>query len=143
MNTTPLRGGCHCGRLGWEARLSQSAATLSPRACDCSFCTKHGAVWFSDAHGSVHLRLRGEPLRYRQGSAQAEFIACSHCAVLVMVTCLIDERTHAALNARTVDGPVPFAPEQPASPQRLDADDKRERWSQLWFPDVRFDYVDD
>lgn len=143
--TTPhvLHGGCHCGRLVWVAALAQPPAAYTPRACDCSFCTKHGAAWLSDPQGALRLRLRGEPLRYRQGSAQADFIACPHCAVLVMVTCRIDDRLHAAINVRSVADTVDFAPEQGASPQRLAADDKRERWSKLWFADVHFDYVDD
>jgi hypothetical protein len=139
MNGATLRGGCHCGHLSFEARLARAASDYAPRACDCSFCRKHGAAWLSDPQGALHVRTRGEVTRYRQGSAQAEFIACPHCAVLVLVACDIGGRAHAALNVRAVAQDVAFAAEQTASPQQLQADAKRQRWEQVWFADVRFE----
>ena len=139
----PLHGGCHCGRVAFEMTLSKPASDYTPRACDCDFCRKHGAAWLSDASGSLRVRLRGDPLVYRQGSAQAEFIACAHCAVLVFVRHEHAGRVHAAVNVRALDGPVAFAAEQPASPQALAPDQKRERWTQVWFADVRVVDADD
>ena len=48
------------------------------------FCTRHRAAWVSDPAGQLrvladHLHLQ----RYRQGSAQAEFLLCRECGVLV------------------------------------------------------------
>lgn len=138
MNGATLRGGCHCGHLAFDARLTRDTSAYTPRACDCSFCRKHGAAWLSDPQGSLYVRTRGDVTRYRQGSAQAEFIACPHCAVLVLVTCDIDGRLRAAINARAMEHDVSFAAEQTASPQQLQADAKRQRWEQVWFADVRF-----
>ena len=137
MNVRAYDGGCHCGRIAFGMTLSRPGSDYTPRACDCSFCRKHGAAWLSDANGTLRVRLRGEPLVYRQGSAQAEFIACAHCAVLVLVRHEHDGHTHAAVNVRALDDAEAFAAAQGASPQRLGADEKRERWSQLWFADVR------
>jgi len=142
MNAT-VRGGCHCGRIALEMTLSKPASDYTPRACDCSFCRKHGAAWLSDAQGALRVRLRGEPVVYRQGSAQAEFIACAHCAVLVLVRYEHDGRVHAAVNVRALDEAVSFAAEQSASPQTLASGEKRERWMQLWFTDVRVADADD
>jgi hypothetical protein len=139
----PLHGGCHCGRIAFEMTLSKAASAYTPRACDCSFCRKHGAAWLSDAAGSLRVRFRGEPVVYRQGSAQAEFIACAHCAVLVMVRHEHQGRVHAAVNVRALEDAVSFAAEQPASPQKLASDEKRERWMQLWFAHVRVIDADD
>lgn len=139
----PLHGGCHCGRIAFDMTLSKPASDYTPRACDCSFCRKHGAAWLSDAHGALRVRLRGEPTVYRQGSAQAEFIACAHCAVLVFVRHEHEGRVHAAVNVRALDGAVSFADEQSASPQKLAPDEKRERWTTLWFTDVRIVDADD
>lgn len=141
MNTH--HGGCHCGRLVYEARFTRALAEYTPRACDCAFCRKHGAAWLSDADGSLTLRLRGDALPYRQGSGQAEFLACPHCAVLVMVTADVDGVKYAAINARTLDDADRLSGEQPASPQKLAAGEKIERWSQLWFADVGIVHVDD
>lgn len=141
MSGVTVRGGCHCGYLTFQAHLTRATSDYAPRACDCSFCRKHGAAWLSDPQGAVLVRTRGEAVRYRQGSEQAEFIACPHCAVLVLVACEIDGRLRAAINARAVEHDAehdePFATEQTASPQRLQADAKRERWEQVWFADVR------
>jgi hypothetical protein len=138
-----VHGGCHCGRIALEMTLSKPASEFTPRACDCSFCRKHGAAWLSDAHGSLRVRLRGEPVVYRQGSAQAEFIACAHCAVLVLVRYEHEGRVHAAVNVRALEDVSSFGHEQTASPQKLAPDDKRERWMQLWFADVRVVDADD
>jgi len=137
-----LHGGCHCGRIAFEMTLSEPASAFTPRACDCSFCRKHGAAWLSDAEGSLRVRLRGEPVVYRQGSAQAEFIACAHCAVLVMVRHEREGQVHAAVNVRVLEAAA-FAAEQPASPQKLTPGEKRERWTKLWFADVRITDADD
>lgn len=137
MSPHALQGGCHCGAIALDIELSRPPADYAPRACDCSFCRKHGAAWLSDAAGTLRLRLRGDVLRYRQGSGQAEFVACAHCAVLLLASSDIDGRTCAAINVRAIDGEPGFAPEQAASPQRLSAEDKRERWRQLWFHDVQ------
>lgn len=142
MNT-PLHGGCHCGRIAFEMTLSQPASEFTPRACDCSFCRKHGAAWLSDARGSLRVRFRGEPTVYRQGSAQAEFIACAHCAVLVMVRHEHEGRVHAAVNVRALEEAAGFAVEQASSPQTLAPYAKRERWTQLWFADVHEVDADD
>ncbi|MDR0184531.1 GFA family protein [Lysobacter arvi] len=141
--TASLHGGCHCGRIALDVVLSKPASEYTPRACDCSFCRKHGAAWLSDAGGSLRVRLRGEPVVYRQGSAQADFIACAHCAVLVLVRHEHEGRVHAAVNVRALAGAAPFADEQPASPQKLAPQEKRERWTTLWFADVRIVDADD
>lgn len=139
--STVLHGGCHCGAIAVEATLAQAPSQYTPRACDCSFCRRHGAAWLSDAQGRLRLQARdgNALLRYRQGSEQAEFIACAHCAVLLVVRYEADGRDYAAINARALDPDrvTGFAPEQVASPQQLAPADKRARWHQLWFADVR------
>ncbi|MFD0739616.1 aldehyde-activating protein [Lysobacter koreensis] len=144
MSATALRGGCHCGNLVVDLVLTQPAASYAPRCCDCSFCRKHGAAWLSDARGSLRVVQRDAAavLRYRQGSGQADCLACARCAVLVLVTCEIEGRLYAAVNARVLDGEPGFASAQSASPQRLVPDDKRSRWQQLWFADVHIEAVD-
>ncbi len=141
--STVLRGSCHCAAITLDVTLSQSASQYTPRACDCAFCRRHGASWLSDAQGRLTLRARDDAsvTRYRQGSEQAEFIACAQCAVLVAVVCDVDGRRYAAVNARALDPDrvAGFAPEQTASPQQLPAADKLARWRQLWFADVRMD----
>jgi len=54
-----------------------------------------------------------------------------------------DGHVHAAVNVRALDDAASFAAEQSASPQKLASDEKRERWTSLWFADVRSVVVDD
>jgi hypothetical protein len=144
MSAVVLRGGCRCGALAVEATLTSPASAYTPRACDCSFCRERDAAWLSDPDGVLRLVQRdgSDALHCRQGSGQADFIACAHCGTLVMVACEIDGNLYAAINAQVLQGAA-FAPEQPASPQQLSADAKRERWRRLWFAEVRIESRED
>ena len=133
-----LSGSCHCGRVSVEFSTVQELAALHPRACDCSFCCKHGAAWISDPAGALSISARGAAsLReYRQGSEAARFLLCSHCGVLVAVIYAQDGRIHGAVNAGCLDGEPGLGDSVSASPQRLSAEEKISRWLQVWVPDV-------
>lgn len=133
-----LEGGCYCGNVRLEIRLSRPPEGYNPRACDCDFCTKHSAAYFSDPAGSLRVRIRDEARvsRYRQGSGQAEFLVCADCGVLVGVMYASEGRLFGAVNARAAEGGVKFGPEQAVSPKRLSAADKAQRWQDAWFSDV-------
>ena len=132
-----LRDSCRCAALAIEATLTRPASAYAPRACDCNFCRERGAAWLSDPNGVLRLVQRdvAGALHSRQGSGQADFIACAHCGTLMMVACEMDGHLYAAVNAHVFRG-AEFAPEQPASPQHLSPEAKRERWRQLWFAEV-------
>ena len=129
-------GGCHCGALRFELSTSQVLATLSPRACDCDFCTRHLAAWVSDAAGLLHIEADDARLRrYRQGSGQADFLLCTECGVLVAVMARTDDgRLLGAVNRNAFDGRGAFGGETTVSPQQLGPEAKLSRWSQLWTP---------
>lgn len=133
-----LRGGCHCGRLrvAFSTRLDPSS--IEPRACDCSFCQKHGAAYVSDPNGQLSIAMADprDLRRYRQGSNAAEFLVCGRCGVLVAVIFEHESRIHGAVNARCLDATTSLGPVVPASPQWLAAEEKVARWRQLWVPDV-------
>ena len=61
------RGRCHCGALGFEYRTEKPPGEWPVRACQCSFCRKHGAVCTSDPAGSVRFMHEDPTLlaRYR------------------------------------------------------------------------------
>ena len=46
------RGRCHCGAIGFEYRTAKPVGEWPVRACQCSFCLKHGAIYTSDPAGS-------------------------------------------------------------------------------------------
>lgn len=134
-----LHGGCHCRRVRIEFTTRQELRATVPRACDCSFCTKHGAAYVSDPAGQLRIVSSGpSALRsYRQGSGTAEFRLCPACGVLVAVTFEHDGRLYGAVNATCLDGGLEFAPSIPASPQALSPKQKVARWLEVWVPDVQ------
>ena len=140
-----LHGGCHCGSVRLVYKTSLPVADTSPRACDCSFCRKHGAAYVSDPAGELRISVAGADalLSYRQGSEAALFRMCCRCGVLVAVTYAQDGRTYAAVNAGCLDEREAFAPAVEASPQRLSREQKIGRWTQLWVPDVEWEGVSD
>ncbi|HWZ63212.1 MAG TPA: hypothetical protein VNX02_09340 [Steroidobacteraceae bacterium] len=133
-----LHGGCHCGNIRVELRLTRAPGTYPPRACDCSFCLKHGAAYISDPLGSLRLTLRDEreATRYAQGSGQAQLLLCSTCGVLVSPLFEDGGRLYAAVNVNALENAAAFGAPQPVSPQTLSAGDKAKRWKELWFSDV-------
>ena len=130
-------GGCHCGALRVAFETALEIAELSPRACDCSFCTRHAAAYVSDPCGklSITAMAAGDALVYRQGSNNAAFLVCGHCGILVAVVSRNDAGTFGAVNVRCLDF-AGFGDSVATSPQRLDAGEKIARWSTLWVPDV-------
>lgn len=127
-----LNGSCHCGAVHVELRTRRCADAFVPRACDCSFCRKHGAAWVSDADGEIILSGLAASGLYRQGAELAAFRFCMNCGVLVAVVYADAEGERAALNARCMADQQAFAADQPASPQQLSAAEKVARWKNLW-----------
>lgn len=112
-------------------------ATLQPRACDCSFCRKHGAAWLSDHEGELLVAAKsGAALHeYRQGSGNARFLLCGGCGVLVAVVSGDgDDALTGALNATCLDDAPRLGESTVVSPQQLRPDEKIARWQALWTP---------
>jgi hypothetical protein len=133
-----ISGGCHCGNIRIDLELAHAPEIYHPRACDCDFCVKHNAAYVSDPQGSLVIHIQDDLMigKYRQGSGQAEFLCCSNCGVLVGVMYRNGGQYHAAVNARAVQGGKPFGPEQSVSPKKHSAEDKVQRWLEIWFPSV-------
>lgn len=131
-------GGCHCGALRWTFHSERPLADFAPRACDCDFCSRQRAAWVSDAAGLLEVRdTTGTLRRYRQGSGQADFLFCSHCGVLIGVTCTSGSGVLlGAVNRNAFDERQCLGTEVAASPRQLAPDAKLSRWSQLWTPTV-------
>ena len=134
-------GGCHCGNISLELELSRLPNTYSPRACDCTFCTRHGAAYISDPQGSLRIQIRERERSsiYRQGSGRAEFLLCGNCGVLIGALYRDRDDLYATLNVKVTNRPTDFGPEQSASPQTLSESDKVSRWKSLWFSNVIVD----
>jgi hypothetical protein len=134
-----LTGGCHCGNIGVAMDLAREPGTYTPRTCDCDYCRKHSAAYISDAQGSLVIRVTDPSKlgRYRQGAGLAEFLFCTACSVLVSVLYNHDTRLYAAVNANAIDARERFGEPQSASPKTLSAQEKMQRWQELWFCQVK------
>jgi hypothetical protein len=139
-----LTGGCHCGNLGISFHTRSSPGDLNPRACDCSFCKKHGALYVSDPSGRLIINVKDSDAltKYRQGSGTADFLVCRRCGVLVGAIWERDASISAAVNARCLQRHEEFAEPVVVSPQKLGKEEKTARWETLWTRDVQISTSD-
>ena len=123
-----LSGQCHCQAIQLELQLPQPPASYQPRACDCDFCRKHAAAYVSDPDGALRIRARPGALGlYRQGSAKAQCVYCTHCGVLIGVMYEAVGHRYATVNVRVLDGEPGFADSVGVSPKTLSAAEKVSR----------------
>ena len=52
-----INGRCHCGNISFKLTWEPEPQEIPARACDCSFCTKHGGVWTSCNTGSLKVHV--------------------------------------------------------------------------------------
>ena len=123
-------GQCHCGAIRVAFETEQP---LAPRACQCSFCRKHGARNVTDPDGSAVIILDGEPIRYRFGTGTTDFLICGRCGVYLGATAEIDGGTYVTLNLNAFDDPRLDLAAQPVSyggeGAAAKVDRRRERWT--------------
>jgi hypothetical protein len=100
-----IHGSCHCGNIRFTFDWPRSASRIPVRACGCSHCSKHRAVWTSHPDGRFHLQIADDSraTRYRFGTRTADFHVCTKCGVVPIVTCVIDGARYAVVNANTFD----------------------------------------
>lgn len=133
-----LTGACSCGRSTVAITLSQPPGAYAPRICDCDFCTIRQLQYLSDPAGHIHINADSALLALRQGSAQAEFLACSHCQTVLAVcyreaALCTEALCIGAVNASLLDQRQ-LATAVTVSPKLLPAQSKTARWKQLWTP---------
>jgi hypothetical protein len=99
-------GHCHCGAIRVEMTTALAAHELPLRACQCSFCRRHGALTTSDPEGRLHIEATpGSVNRYRFGLGVTDFLLCAECGVYVAATMEVEGRLTAVLNLAGVGLP--------------------------------------
>src|SRR5258708_38040170 len=79
-----LHGKCHCAAIEVSFETTLSPDELEVRACQCSFCRRHGAKTVTDANGRLVISAQeGTLVRYRFGLCTADFLLCRTCGVYV------------------------------------------------------------
>lgn len=71
-------GGCHCGRVRYE--VSSDLAMVA--ACNCSICTKRGALWAFANKSQFKLSKGADALTdYQFGKKKIHHLFCASCGV--------------------------------------------------------------
>jgi hypothetical protein len=101
-----IHASCHCGNISVTFDWPGSGPTIPVRACGCTLCTKHRAVWTSHPNGRFYLHItdNSHVTRYQFGTKTAEFHVCLTCGVVPVATCMIEGTRYAVVNVNTFDG---------------------------------------
>ncbi|MDM0104367.1 hypothetical protein QTH97_05455 [Variovorax sp. J22R24] len=104
-----VQGGCHCGNISFNLNWEPEPTEIPARACDCSFCSKHGGVWTSHPAGALSVRVDDEShvSLYSFGTHTAQFHVCSRCGVVPLVTSTVDGHVYAVVNVNTFTNVAP------------------------------------
>ncbi len=124
-------GSCHCGAV---RILFETEKPLAPRACQCSFCRRHGARSVSDPDGAVALTLSVEPIRYRFGAHTADYLICPRCGIYVGAMTELEDRLFVTLNLNAFDDPRLELEGEPVSYTGESPDTKAARRRERWTP---------
>lgn len=122
-----INGACHCGNIGFVLDWRSEPGQIVARACDCTFCVKHGGVWTASASAALTVSIKdpARVSRYAFATRTADFQVCAVCGVVPLVLSRIDGRWYAVVNVNT------FEDFDPALLQRstvcLDGEDEARR----------------
>jgi hypothetical protein len=75
-------GQCHCGAIRGTLVATKPADELQVRACQCGFCTRHGAMTVSDPAGRATFEIEQAALtRYQFGTRSGTSLLCARCGM--------------------------------------------------------------
>jgi hypothetical protein len=94
-------GACHCGAIRGALRATKPAAELQVRACQCGFCTRHGAMTVSDPAGRATFEIERAALaKYQFGTRTGTSLVCARCGMYAGVMLEDEGKVWSALNVR-------------------------------------------
>jgi hypothetical protein len=136
-----IRGSCHCGNIAFRFDWGTDPLEIPARACDCTFCVKHGGVWTSNPKGAleVAVRDRSRVTKYAFGTKTADFHICADCGAVPLVTSEIEGRLYAVVSVNAFDNvDRAMLRPGPASYGREEVGERLDRRKSRWIPSVRF-----
>lgn len=110
-------GGCHCGNLRVQVRLTRAPADNRIRSCACSFCRAHGTRTVSDPQGLFEVWAAdwAQVEQYRFGTRTADYLLCRRCGIYVGAVCDTAAGPRAVTNTNVLDDRDAFT-QEPARP---------------------------
>ena len=129
-------GSCHCGAFGFSFRASRNPDSGPVRACQCSFCRRHGARTTADRAGSVSFRGADETSvqRYRFGLRTADFLICRKCGVYIAAMLTTPRGRFATLNINALEEHVDVPEATSVSYEGESAEQRQLRRERSWTP---------
>jgi hypothetical protein len=98
-------GKCHCDNIAFTLDWPEDQPEIPARACDCSFCVKHGGLWTSNPRAKLSIVLHHPDFvsRYAFGTQTATFHVCTRCGTVPIVTSEIAGHLYAVVNVNTFE----------------------------------------
>jgi len=130
-------GGCHCGNIHIEFETGIDPAVIEVRACQCSFCRKHGSRAVADPAGRLTLRVERDELleRYSFGLGTAHYLICRRCGVYVAAVTSGDPELRGIAIVNCLDDQHLFSRTPIAvSYDAESVDERKERRRRRWTP---------
>ncbi|TPJ59326.1 aldehyde-activating protein [Mesorhizobium sp. B2-7-1] len=130
-------GGCHCGNIRLSFSTALDPAALEIRACQCSFCTRHGSRAAADPNGRLVISVadRDRLQVYRFGLRTADYLVCRDCGVYVAAIAGEDDDATAVVIVNALDERERFSCEPVAV--RFDTETREQRLARrrsAWMP---------
>jgi hypothetical protein len=101
MATHRYQGQCHCGAIRVTLEATKPASELQARACQCGFCTRHGAMTVSDPAGLATFEITRAGLnRYQFGTRTGTSLLCARCGMYAGVVLEDEGKMWSAINVR-------------------------------------------
>jgi len=136
-----IDGKCHCGNITFGLTWPDASPDIPARACDCTFCVKHGGVWTSHPNARLRIAVQDPAAvsMYEFGTKTARFHVCSRCGVVPVASCRLDGRLYAVVNVNTfVDVDSAMLRRASASFGGEALGVRLERRARNWIADVEF-----
>ncbi|QIL01493.1 aldehyde-activating protein [Sphingomonas sinipercae] len=124
-------GSCHCGAVTFTYASEQP---LAVRACQCSFCRKHGSRNVSDAQGQGDITASLPLTRYRFGLGITDFLLCPTCGSYVAAVMQDGEHWLGTFNLNCFDNPQLELTAEPIVYDSEGSADRIERRRRRWTP---------
>ena len=127
-----IHGQCQCGNI--KTKWNCIDYSMSPRACQCDYCSNKQAAYVSKPGSLFELSIidKQHHHKVKQGSETATFHECSYCNSLIAVTVEIDQILYGILNANFLNNKIEFADAIETNFDGQSIEEKRQRWQRNW-----------
>ncbi len=127
-----IHGQCQCSNI--KTKWNCIDYSMSPRACQCDYCSNKQAAYVSKPGSLFELSIidKQHHRQVKQGSETATFHECSYCNSLIAVTVEIDQILYGILNAKFLNNKFEFSEPVETNFENQSKQLKLDRWQKNW-----------